>query len=118
MKIKPRPEKNFTDFDDWLKSHRKRDENVIKGEKIREEIREEIKDKLSRHFGETEDQTWCKCDTCTLIRLKAEGEGTINSLALIGLQFLLGQNFNGAAALYYHTFYKERQGDIDQGGDE
>lgn len=81
--------------------NRRRDENVVKGERIRDAVRLEIQEIISKHFDKTEEETWCKCDTCTLIRLKAEDEKIINSLAIIGLQYLLDENFNGASALYY-----------------
>jgi hypothetical protein len=61
--------------------------------------------KVIKHLKETEDQTWCKCDTCTLIRLKAEDKEIIGSLAYAGLEYLLGENFNGAAALYYYSYF-------------
>jgi hypothetical protein len=94
-------------YDEWLSLNRKVDENVIKGEAIRDSVREEIREIISKHFDETSDQCWCKCDTCTLIRLKAKDERIISSLALIGLQYLLGENFNGAAALYYYSYLNE-----------
>jgi hypothetical protein len=90
----------------WLATNRKRDENVISGEKIIEEIRLKVRDTVVEHFEETKDQTWCKCDTCTLIRLKAEDEKIISSLAYAGLEYLLGENFNAAAALYYYSYSK------------
>jgi hypothetical protein len=99
--------RRLNEYDEWLSSNREFDENVIKGEAIRDSIREKIRTKISTHLDETRNQTWCKCDTCTLIRLKAEDEKTISSLALIGLQYLLGENFNGVAALYYHSYLDE-----------
>jgi hypothetical protein len=106
------------DFEKWLATNRNRDEDVISGEKIIEEIRQKIQGKVTKHLKETEDQTWCKCDTCTLIRLKAckcdtctlirlkaEDKEIIGSLAYAGLEYLLGENFNGAAALYYYSYF-------------
>ena len=94
-------------FEEWLAANRKRDENVISGEKTIERIRKEVRTKIVEYFKETEDQTWCACDTCTLIRLKVKDKELINSLAYVGLEYLLGENFNAAAALYYYSYWKK-----------
>jgi len=96
------------EFEKWLAANRKRDENVISGEKIIEEIRQKVKDRIVKYFKETEGRNWCNCDTCILIRLKAEDEKIIGSLAYAGLEYLLGENFNGAAASYYYGYFKDK----------
>jgi hypothetical protein len=77
------------DFEKWLIDNRKRDENVISGEKIIEEVRQKIQGKVIKHLKETEDQD----------------KEIIGSLAYAGLEYLLGENFNGAAALYYYSYF-------------
>jgi hypothetical protein len=93
-------------YEEWLAIHRRRDENVISGEKAVERIRQKIRRKIIEYFKETEGQRWCQCDTCILIRLKAEDEKIISSLAYVGLEYLLGENFNAAAAGYYYSYAK------------
>ncbi len=79
------------------------------GEEKNKPLRQKMADMVISHLTETKDETWCKCDICTLIRLKAIDETIINSLALVGFQYLLGENFNDAAALHYFSYFSDLQ---------
>jgi len=87
----------------------RKDENVIANERIIENIRQKTKRKVVEYFKETEGEVWCDCDTCILIRLKAEDSKLIDSLAYVGLEYLLGENFNAAAALSYYSYLKNQE---------
>jgi hypothetical protein len=97
-------------FEEWLAATRKRNENVIAGEKIVEGIRQHLRQRIISYFDDTKDQVWCNCDTCILIRMTADDkypDRLKEQLAYIGLEYLLGENFNGSAALSYHQYIKE-----------
>lgn len=100
-------------FEDWLEKNRTRDENVIKGEESVEDLRQKLRERVVNYFDETKDQVWCNCDVCVLIRITADEkkpDRLIDNLALIGLEYLLGKNFNGTAAMYYYSYVeKERE---------
>lgn len=98
---------NDNDIKDWLLLHCKKDENVEMGEKRLNEIRSKVETAVSNLMEMYKNETFCQCDTCVLIRLKSENETIISSLAYIGLEYLLGENFNGAAALYYYSYIKD-----------
>lgn len=95
-----------------MKENRKRDVNVIKGEERVEELRQKLMKMVVDHLDESSNEDWCKCDVCTLVRMTAnenKSYGLIDSMALVGFEYLLGENFNGAAALYYHSYVKETE---------
>ncbi len=94
------------EFEKWLKSAWLEDENrVIRKRKI-DELRLEVKSSIVKIMPEIDG---CRCDTCVLLYIKKRiDKSIISGLSLVGLEYLLGGNFNGASALYYYTFTKER----------
>jgi hypothetical protein len=94
-------------LEEWLSVHRERDINVEKGEERLERIDKRVKSKILDLMERNSKETFCQCDTCTLIRIRAEDETIISNLAFVGLEFLLGKNFNGVSALYYYSYVKD-----------
>lgn len=100
-------------FENWLKENRKRDENVASAEMFVKDLRLELQKRVIKYFDEAKDEIWCNCDVCVLTRIAAdekESYGLVDRLALVGLEYLLGENFNRTAAMNYYTYVeKERE---------
>lgn len=59
------------------------------------------------------DDCLCCCDGCVLAIMESKGflEKYLRGLALVGMEYLLDKNFNGAAALsYYNKHLASREG--------
>ncbi len=105
-------------FEDWLKSVWLEDENRKIVKKQNNELRKKLKFRLANTIADMKGREVCLCDTCVLLYLRHEDEnddhgGIERSLALVGMAYLLGENFNGASAGYYYSYYKKHN--VDKG---
>ncbi len=105
-------------FEDWLKSAWSEDENRAIVKRQNNELREKLKSRLAETIAEMESREVCLCDVCTLLYLRNEDKnedhgGLERSLALVGMAYLLGENFNGISARYYYGYYKKHNVDKD-----
>lgn len=93
-------------FEDWLKESWLDDENRKSTKVSIDKIRTELKEKILPIYKVRSVEDDCCCDVCILACLLNEKQ-LIKELAFVGIQYLLGENFNSAAAAYYCSFIKE-----------
>lgn len=99
-------------FEEWLKTVWQEDENrVIRGRRINE-LRERVKAKVVEVFeGDSTGFSGCMCDNCVAVIIRNMDAPLTNMLMSTALEYLLGENFNGAAAGYYYSYVKGNRDD-------
>ena len=93
-------------FEEWLKTAWLQDENREFGSRQIERLREETKTAAWK-VVESRHKDYCQCDDCVATCLVFTRHHLVIPLVSIAIQYLLGENFNGAAASYYHSYVKE-----------
>ncbi len=94
-------------FEEWLKTVWQEDENRVIRRRQIGELREKLKAKVVEAFeGNVTGFSGCMCDDCVVSIIQSD-TSLKYGLMTVGLEYLLGENFNGAAAHYYYDYIKE-----------
>lgn len=94
-------------FEEWLSSVWQEDENRIIRKRQIDKLRDDLKVELISIFeGNITGSSGCMCDSCIGIIIRQHKEHLMNQLMTVGLEYLLGENFNGASAHYYYNYVK------------
>lgn len=89
-------------FREWLKTVWQDDINRQKTADNIDLLREELKVAVVEVI---KNRDHCTCDTCVALNLDQDKFKLL--LMEVGIMYLLGENFNGAAAGYYSGFVKQ-----------
>ena len=94
-------------FEEWLKTVWREDENRVIRRRQIGELREELKAKIIEVFeGNVTGMSGCMCDSCVASIIKSD-TSLQYGLMSIALEYLLGENFNGASARYYYDYVRQ-----------
>ena len=101
-------------LEEWIEAIWQEDENRASRKRQINELREEVKSKIVEIFESGKSgPSGCTCDGCITSFFKnQEDKGKlptwlVNRLVCVAVEYLLGENFNGAAARYYYDYVKQ-----------
>lgn len=96
-------------FEEWLKAVWHEDENRVIRKRQIDKLRERVKTKVIEVFeGDVTGFSGCMCDSCVASIIKSD-TSLQYGLMTLALEYLLGENFNGASARYYYDYVRQNE---------